>query len=100
MKIGLIAVAILTASLSLMGCASNQGMQAKVDALSDRAHQQDAQIADLEARAAKLKEQSTTAASSAWDWTSQHASDAWNSDTSKEARERFQRCWADLRNNK
>jgi hypothetical protein len=87
----------LVATLSLVGCAGNQGTQAQLDALTKRAHEQDAQIADLEARAAKLKEQTVTTSQSAWDWTSQKAQDAWNSQVSQEARARFQKCWDDLR---
>lgn len=96
MKLSLIAVA-LVASLSLMGCAADQGMKAQVDQLQKRAHEQDAQIADLEIRAAKLKEQTTTTAGTAWDWTSQKAQDAWNSEFSQDARLRFQKCWNDLK---
>ena len=62
-----------------------------------RAHDQDKQIADLEVRAAKLKEQTTTTGGSAWDWTSQKAQDAWNSEFSQDARLRFQKCWTDLK---
>jgi uncharacterized protein YlxW (UPF0749 family) len=80
-----------------MGCAADQGMKAQVDQLQQRAHQQDAQIADLEARAAKLKDQSVTTSQSAWEWTSQHAQEAWNSDISQDARARFQKCWNDLK---
>jgi hypothetical protein len=90
MKFGLIAATLLT-SLFLTGCAGNQGTQAQVDALQKRAHSQDEQIA-------KLKAQSTTAAGSAWDWTSQKAQDAWNSQPSQETRARFQKCWDNLKN--
>ena len=90
----------LVACLSLAGCAGNQGTQAQLDALQKRAHSQDEQIADLEARAAKLKEQTVTGSQSAWDWTSQHAQDAWNSQTSVEARARLQKCWDDIKNGK
>lgn len=96
MKLSLITVA-LVATLSLMGCAADQGMRAQVDELQKRAHDQDKQIADLEVRAAKLKEQTTTTGGSAWDWTSQKAQDAWNSEFSQDARLRFQKCWTDLK---
>jgi hypothetical protein len=96
MKLGLIALATV-AVLSLAGCASNQGMQSQVDELTKRAHQQDAQIAHLEARAAKLKDQSVTTSQSAWEWTSQHAQEAWNSEMSQDARARLQKCWDDLK---
>jgi hypothetical protein len=88
--IGLIAI------LSLVGCAGNQGMQAQVDALQKRAHSQDEQIAELETRAAKLKEQTVTTSQSAWEWTVQHSKEAWNSEFSQETRTRFQKCWDDL----
>ena len=96
MKLSLIAVAFV-ASLSLMGCAADQGMKAQVEQLQKRAHEQDQQIADLEVRATKLKEQSSTTAGSAWDWTSQKAQEAWNSELSQDARLRFQKCWTDLK---
>lgn len=96
MKLSLALVG-LVAILSLAGCAGNQGMQAQVDTLTKRAHEQDAQIADLESRAAKLKEQTATSAGTAWDWTSQHAQDAWNSQFSQETRARFQKCWDGLK---
>lgn len=96
MKPSLIAVA-LVASLSLMGCAADQGMKAQVAQLQQQAHDQDQQIADLNARAAKLKEQTSTTAGTAWDWTSQKAQDAWNSELSQDARLRFQKCWTDLK---
>jgi len=96
MKLSLIAVAFV-ASLSLMGCAADPGLKAQVVQLQQRAHDQDKQIADLEVRAAKLKEQSTTTAGTAWDWTSQKAQDAWNSEFSQDARLRFQKCWNDLK---
>jgi outer membrane murein-binding lipoprotein Lpp len=96
MKLSLIALTFV-ASLSLMGCAADQGMKAQVDQLQQRAHQQDAQIADLEARAKALKEGTVTTSQTAWEWTSQHAQDAWNSDISQDARARFQKCWTDLK---
>jgi hypothetical protein len=99
MKLSLALVG-LVAVLSLAGCAGNQGTQAQLDALTKRAHEQDAQIADLEARAAKLKEQSTTTAGTAWEWTSQHAQDAWNSQFSQETRARLQKCWDDIKTGK
>jgi len=90
----------LIISLSLMGCAGNQGTQAQLDALTKRAHEQDAQIADLEARAKALKEQTVTTSQSAWEWTSQHAQEAWNSELSQDARARIQKCWDDLKTGK
>lgn len=90
MKLSLALVG-LVAVLSLAGCAGNQqGLQAQVETLTKRAHEQDDQIA-------KLKEQSSSTASTAWDWTSQHAQDAWNSQFSQETRARFQKCWDGLK---
>ena len=99
MKLSLTLIA-LVATLSLVGCAGNQGTQAQLDALQKRAHSQDEQIADLEARAKALKEQTVTSSQSAWEWTSQHAQDAWNSQTSVETRARIQKCWDDIKNGK
>lgn len=97
MKRGLVALT-LVASLSVMGCAADQGMKAQVDSLQKRAHEQDAQIADLKTKAATLKDKTVTASETAWEWTVRQSKDAWNSDTSVEARTRFEKCWNDLRN--
>jgi len=99
MKLSLIALSVV-ALISVAGCASNQGMQSQVDALTKRAHEQDQQIADLEARAKALKDQSVTTSQSAWEWTSQHAQEAWNSELSQDARARLQKCWDDLKTSK
>ena len=92
MKLGLIAVSLIV----LAGCAGNQGLRSQVDTLQKQSHSQDEQIANLKAELAKKEEASKSSLSTAWDWTSQHAQDAWNSQTSQEARARFQKCWDDL----
>ena len=100
MKLSLIALSVV-ALISVAGCTHNDNnVRSQVDALEKRVHEQDAQIADLEVRAKALKDQSVTTSQSAWEWTSQHAQEAWNSDLSQDARARLQKCWDDLKTSK
>lgn len=79
--IGMVSVVLLA------GCAGNQALQPKVDALEARTQEQDKQIAHLkEELAAKGGEDKP------WDWTN-----VWNSDTVQDLRLRLQKCWADLK---
>lgn len=84
MKLGLIfGTAILLACAT--GCAANPALQAQVDQLQRTANQQDAQIKDLSAKAAKcsgervagdLYQDAGDLASAAWSWLTEEASDA------------------------
>lgn len=95
MKLSLISLVCVVA---LTGCAGNQGLQSQVDAMTAKAHAQDEQIAALKKDLAVKEEAGKSALGSAWDWTVEHTQQAWESDTSKEARLRFRKCWNDLSN--
>ncbi len=94
MKLSLIALATV-ALLSVTGCANteNNRLRSQVDALEKRAHEQDAQIAQLRA----AKESGATSFEQAWDWVKTHSTNAWNSESVTEARARLQKCWDDLK---
>ena len=97
MKLSLISLVCVAA---LTGCAGNQGLEAKVADMQQRAHSQDEQIAALKKDLAVKEEAGKSALGSAWDWTVTHTTEAWNSDTSQEARLRFRKCWNDLAESK
>lgn len=97
MKLGLIALATV-ALLSTVGCTHNDNsLKSQVDALEKKGRQQDEQINELQAQLAKAKESGSTTFDQAWDWVKTHSSEAWNSDTSQDARARLQKCWDDLK---
>lgn len=97
MKLGLIALSVV-ALLSVAGCAHNDGaLKSQVDALEKKGRQQDEHINELQGQLAKAKESGATTFDSAWDWVKTNSSSAWNSDTSQDARARFQKCWDDLK---
>lgn len=89
MKLGLIfGTAILLACAT--GCAANPALQAQVNSLQQTANEQDAQIRELSAKAAKcngqlvygdLKQDASDLATSAWSWLSSVAGDARKSAT-------------------
>jgi len=95
MKIGLIALATV-AVLSVTGCgvtAENNRLRSQVDAQQQHIREQDYKLAELQ----KAKDAGASTFDQAWDWVKVHSAEAWNSDTSVDARERFRRCWIDLK---
>lgn len=94
MKLGIITLSFV-ALMSVAGCTNteNNRLRSQVDALEARGHQQDAQIAELQ----KAKESGATTFDQAWDWVKTHSQQAWNSETSQDARARLQKCWDDIK---
>ena len=90
----------LMAVVLLAGCAGNSNaMQAKVDALEAKTHEQEKQIADLKKQEEPTTQALEEKAKGAWDWTVSHSEAAWNSDTAVDARARLKACYEDLKKN-
>lgn len=84
MKLGLI-FGSLALGFCAMGCAANPALQAQVNQLQQTANEQDAQIKELSAKAAKcnaklvygdLKQDASDLATAAWSWLSEETGDA------------------------
>lgn len=80
------------------GCASqNDAMQQKINALEAKSQAQEKQIADLKKQEEPTMQSVEDKAKAAWDWTSNEAQAAWNSDTAVDARARLEKCYQDLK---
>lgn len=98
MKLSLIGLTVI-GLLTVTGCAStsSNSLRSQVDELEKTARKQDEQINELQAKLAQAKDSGVSTFDQAWDWVSTHSSQAWNSDTSKDARARLQHCWDDIK---
>lgn len=95
MKLSLIALMTVTL-LSVTGCgvtAENNRLRSQVDAQQQYIREQDYKIAELQ----KAKEAGASSFDQAWDWVKTHSFNAWNSETSLDARARAKKCWDDLK---
>lgn len=88
---------ILIAAMT-MGCAGNQVLRSQVDTLEQRSREQDKQIQSLKAELSQSKkENDNCSVAGAWNWITQHTQEAWDSQTSQEARARLKKMLEDLK---